>query len=93
MSPALFHVTANNCLAHGLTLTGGKLVHMYKWDALEALKLVEREGITNVTGVPVMSRELISHPDFTNTTLAPCYQSVVVAHTFNRISSARSTNP
>ena len=60
----LFHVTANNCLAHGLTLTGGKLVHMYKWDALEALKLVEREGITNVTGVPVMSRELISHPDF-----------------------------
>ncbi|MFN3237091.1 MAG: class I adenylate-forming enzyme family protein [Pseudomonadales bacterium] len=60
----LFHVTANNCLAHGLTLTGGKLVHMYKWDAGEALKLVEREGITNLTGVPVMSRELISHPDF-----------------------------
>ncbi len=60
----LFHVTANNCLAHGTTLQGGKLVHMYKWDAGEALKLVERERITNLTGVPVMSRELISHPDF-----------------------------
>ncbi|MCB1685036.1 MAG: acyl--CoA ligase, partial [Pseudomonadales bacterium] len=60
----LFHVTANNCLAHGATLNGGKLVHMYKWDALEALKIIEREKITNFTGVPVMSRELISHPDF-----------------------------
>lgn len=60
----LFHVTANNCLAHGTTLTGGKLVHMYRWDALDALKIIEKEKITNLTGVPVMSRELISHPDF-----------------------------
>ena len=28
----LFHVTANNCVAHSITLGGGKLVHMYKWD-------------------------------------------------------------
>ena len=61
----LFHVTANNCLAHGATMNGGKLVHMYKWDAGEALKLIETERITNLTGVPVMSRELITHPDFT----------------------------
>lgn len=60
----LFHVTANNCLAHAGTLGGGKLVHMYKWDAGEALKLIEKEKITNTTGVPVMSREIISHPDF-----------------------------
>ncbi|MBT4492074.1 MAG: acyl--CoA ligase [Gammaproteobacteria bacterium] len=60
----LFHVTANNCLAQGTTAVGGKLVHMYRWDAGEALKLVEAEKITNITGVPVMSRELISHPDF-----------------------------
>ncbi|MEX1237954.1 MAG: class I adenylate-forming enzyme family protein, partial [Pseudomonadales bacterium] len=60
----LFHVTANNCLAHAATLSGGKLVHMYRWDAGEALILIEREKITNITGVPVMSRELISHPDF-----------------------------
>ncbi len=60
----LFHVTANNCVAHGATMGGGKLVHMYKWDALDALQLIEAEKITNLTGVPVMARELISHPDF-----------------------------
>jgi len=60
----LFHVTANNCLAHGTTLAGGKLVHMYRWNALDALQIIEKEKITNMTGVPVMSRELISHPDF-----------------------------
>ncbi len=60
----LFHVTANNCVAHGATLTGGKLVFMYKWDAGEALRLIERERITAMTGVPTMARELITHPDF-----------------------------
>ncbi|MEZ5557885.1 MAG: class I adenylate-forming enzyme family protein [Pseudomonadales bacterium] len=60
----LFHVTANNCVAYSATYNGGKLVHMYKWDATEALQLIERERITALTGVPVMSREVISHPDF-----------------------------
>ncbi len=60
----LFHVTANNCVAYSATANGGKLVFMYKWDATEALGLIERERITALTGVPVMSRELVSHPDF-----------------------------
>jgi long-chain acyl-CoA synthetase len=64
LTTPLFHVTANNCVSHGGTLNGGKLVCMYKWDATEALKLIERERITGLTGVPVMSRELITHPDF-----------------------------
>jgi long-chain acyl-CoA synthetase len=60
----LFHVTANNCHAYATTAAGGKLVLMYRWDAGEALKLVERERCTVVSGVPVMARELINHPDF-----------------------------
>lgn len=64
LTTPLFHVTANNCVAHATTMGGGKLVCMYKWDATEALKLIERERITALTGVPVMSRELITHPDF-----------------------------
>ncbi|MFT5444370.1 MAG: long-chain acyl-CoA synthetase, partial [Myxococcota bacterium] len=60
----LFHVTANNCLAHSMTLAGGTLVHMYKWEAGEALRLIEAEKVTTMSGVPVMARELISHPDF-----------------------------
>ncbi len=60
----LFHVTANNCGTHATTRTGGKLVLMYRWDALAALKLIEQEKITSVGGVPTMARELISHPDY-----------------------------
>ncbi len=60
----LFHVTANNCLAQTVTIAGGKLVHMYKWDAGEALRIIEEEQITTFTGVPVMSREMVNHPDF-----------------------------
>ncbi len=60
----LFHVTANNCLAQTTTIAGGKLVHMHKWDAGEALRIIEEEKITVFSGVPTMSREIISHPDF-----------------------------
>jgi acyl-CoA synthetase (AMP-forming)/AMP-acid ligase II len=67
LTTPLFHVTANNVIAHTNTLLGGKLIFMYKWDAGEALKLVEREQVTTLSGVPVMSRELLSHPDFDKT--------------------------
>jgi len=60
----LFHVTANNCVAQSMTFAGGKLVHMYKWDAGEALRLVEKEKLTMLSGVPVMAREILAHPDF-----------------------------
>ncbi|WP_439100986.1 class I adenylate-forming enzyme family protein [Congregibacter sp.] len=60
----LFHVTANNCVAQVATLVGGCLVHMYKWDAGEALRLIEREKVSAFSAVPMMTRELIIHPDF-----------------------------
>ena len=60
----LFHVTANNCVLHGATLSGGKLVLMYKWDTEEALKLIERERVNTLSAVPMMTRELLTHPDF-----------------------------
>lgn len=60
----LFHVTANNCGAYATTAGGGKMVLMYRWDPGEALKLIERERCTSAGGVPVMARELITHPDF-----------------------------
>lgn len=60
----LFHVTANNCGAYATTAAGGKMVLMYRWDAGEALKLIERERCTSASGVPVMAREIITHPDF-----------------------------
>ncbi len=60
----LFHVTACNCIMHPATLVGAKLVLTYKWDAGRALELIEREGVTNFSGVPTMSREMLMHPDW-----------------------------
>lgn len=60
----LFHVTANNGSAQVNTWTGGKLVHMYKWDAGEALRIIEEEKITSFSSVPMMTREIITHPDY-----------------------------
>ncbi len=64
LTTPLFHVTANNCGAYAITAAGGKMVLMYRWDAKTALTLIQREKVTSMSGVPVMSRELISHPDF-----------------------------
>ena len=65
MAPTpLFHVTACNCLLHPATLVGGRIVLTYKWDPGRALELIEREGVTNFSGVPTMSRELLAHPDW-----------------------------
>ena len=65
MAPTpLFHVTACNCLLHPCTLAGGRLVLTYKWDPGRALELIEREQVTNFSGVPTMSRELLMHPDW-----------------------------
>ncbi|MCI3131596.1 class I adenylate-forming enzyme family protein [Phenylobacterium aquaticum] len=64
LTTPLFHVTANNCGAYMTTAAGGTMVLMYRWDAGEALKLIQREKVTAMSGVPVMSRELITHPEF-----------------------------
>lgn len=60
----LFHVTANNCAAQVATLLGGKIVLMNRWDPAHALDLIEAERVTTLSGVPTMTRELVSHPDF-----------------------------
>ncbi len=64
LTTPLFHVTANNCGAYLTTAAGGAIVLMYKWEAGEALRLVEKYKISGISGVPVMSREIINHPDF-----------------------------
>ncbi|MEI7622328.1 MAG: class I adenylate-forming enzyme family protein [Actinomycetes bacterium] len=60
----LFHVTGCVPVMLGAIATGARLVMMHKWDALRALQLIEREKVTNFIGVPTMSQDLISHPDF-----------------------------
>jgi len=70
LTTPLFHVTANNCGAYATTAAGGAIVLMYRWDAGEALRIIARERVTSVGGVPVMARELINHPDFAATDMS-----------------------
>ena len=42
---------------------GRGMVLMPKWDAGEALRLIEKEKVTYFIGVPTMSLELMTHPD------------------------------
>ena len=70
LTTPLFHVTANNCGAYATTAAGGTIVLMYRWDAGEALRIIERERVTSIGGVPVMARELINHPNFASTNLS-----------------------
>ena len=47
-----------------ITATNGTLVLMYKWDAAKALELIERERVTNFTGVPTMTMDMLASPRF-----------------------------
>ncbi len=44
--------------------SGGGLVLMYKWDPEQALRLIERERVSAMIGVPTNAWQLMSHPDF-----------------------------
>ena len=59
----LFHVTACSATLMGTIATGSKLVFMRKWDALEALRLIERERVTMTGGVPTIAWQLLEHPE------------------------------
>ena len=59
----LFHVTAEIPVMLQSFAMGRKLVLMPKWDAEEAMRLIEKEGITYFVGVPLMSFEMLTHPN------------------------------
>jgi long-chain acyl-CoA synthetase len=59
----LFHVTAEVPVFLQSFAMGRKLVLMPKWDAEEAMRLIEREKVTYFVGVPLMSYEILTHPN------------------------------
>jgi len=59
----LFHVTAEVPVMLQSFAMGRKLVLMPKWDAGEAMRLIEAEKISYFVGVPLMSFEILTHPD------------------------------
>ena len=63
LSVPLFHVTGAVPLMLVSFAVGRKIVMMPKWDARKAMELIQHEKITNFTGVPLMSFEIMTHPD------------------------------
>ena len=59
----LFHVTGEVPVMLNSFVIGRGMVLMPRWDAGEALRLIEKEKITYFVGVPTMSLELMQHPD------------------------------
>ncbi|PWG02237.1 AMP-dependent synthetase [Sphingosinicella humi] len=59
----LFHVTGEVPVMLNSFVVGRGMVLLYRWDAGEALRLIEKETVTYFVGVPTMSLELMEHPD------------------------------
>ncbi|MEE8397534.1 MAG: class I adenylate-forming enzyme family protein [Desulfobacterales bacterium] len=63
----LFHATGLISQFLGSFRMKRKMVMMYKWDPEEALRLIEKERITQFNGVPTMSWEMVNSPNFSTT--------------------------
>jgi len=59
----LFHVTGLVVQMLSSFRRGRKVVGMYKWDAEEALSIIQDERITEFNGVPTMAWELVQAPN------------------------------
>ena len=62
----LFHVTACSAGLMGNVAAGNTLIFMYKWDPVEAFKIIEREKVTSTGGVPTIAWQLLEHPERKN---------------------------
>ena len=72
VSVPLFHVTGEIPVFLQSIAIGRKLVLMPKWDAGEALRLLDEEKVTYFVGVPLMSYEMATHPDRDQFDLSQC---------------------
>ena len=59
----LFHATGSHVAFLMSILVGRKVVMMKKWDAGDAIKLISKEKVSDITGVPTQTWELLNHPD------------------------------
>ena len=59
----LFHATGSHVAFLMSILVGRKVVMMKKWDAGNAIRLIHEEKVSDITGVPTQTWELLNHPD------------------------------
>jgi long-chain acyl-CoA synthetase len=58
-----FHI-AGLCGMNANTNNGVCIITQYKWDASDALRLVEKYKVNTLGGVPTVVRSFLEHPDF-----------------------------
>lgn len=66
----LFHVTGSHAQFLASFVYQRKFVMMYKWDASDALNLIEKEKISIFHGVPTMTWEIMQSKNFATTDLS-----------------------
>jgi long-chain acyl-CoA synthetase len=59
----LFHATGTVVLLNGAYM-GGKVVVMRRWDPQDALRLIEREKVAQLSGVPTVIWDVLNAPNF-----------------------------
>jgi len=64
ISVPFFHATGCFAVMCPAVLAGSKLVMQRRWNADQALELIERERITSAGGVPTIAWQIIEHPRF-----------------------------
>ena len=62
----LFHCTACSAMMMGAVAAGNTMVFMHRWDAGQALGIIQREKVNITGGVPTIAWQLIEHPDRAN---------------------------
>ncbi len=63
----MFHVFANTCVLNRTVYKGGCIAMLPRFDAGQALKLLEKERATAFPGVPTMYQALLDNPEFEKT--------------------------
>jgi len=64
LSVPFFHATGCFAVMVPSMMGGAKLVLQRRWDADQALELIQRERITTAGGVPTIAWQLLEHPRF-----------------------------
>ncbi len=72
ISTPLFHVTAEVPVFLQSFAMGRKLVLMPKWDPENAMRMIQNEKVNYFVGVPLMSYEMLVHPNRAHYDLSTC---------------------
>jgi long-chain acyl-CoA synthetase len=63
LSVPFFHATGSHAILNPSLVGGARLVMQRRFDAGDALRLIEKEKINTAGGVPTIAWQILSHPD------------------------------